>query len=679
MRRAALLLMSTALFSEASAALAADPEVLIEASSLLGSTTPERGGWRSVLVRLQNPGTGPVQGNIEVDARVPWMRGSEALSTRLPFSLAAGASVRLEAPTRGFGGAEASIRVRALDAEGRLLGETGLLPQHPADALVLHLETPSRVAPVLRGLPFTSRRGPIYAGRPRTCAIGVTSAPLDNASGDPLLPARPAGYAESTLVLGSAQSLLRLEDAERAALASWVLAGGALAVYLDRPEDLQTPMLRALAGGDLRQIGAAPELAASTIFIVPTDEADQNPASPTPLRSLRLAPSAQTEGKLTGYEGANLRATEWGASASYGLGEVHLLAFDPNDPAVASDPWTHYKLADLVRHAFDREPLAVLRQSGQSPDALIVDGVRRELDPNQATRWTIVVSAVILLLYAVLAGPLAFYLAARRGKPLRALFQLPLWSAATFGAIVLLGILGKGVSGKARRLALVEAGAGATQGAALLFRGFYAASSHDLVVRATRREHVLDLAGLADDVPRTLAVDLEGPRLLGLRTRPWQTLLIREEGFFDLSGGISMVPSGNDLVVHNRAARDLIGVIVKPAGSDARYIPRIRDGEGFLVSKGRPLTLGFPSAPMAPSIPLGADSFASTLDSDFPGLGKVWSAIEPAVSGGGEWWPPDVPVLIGALDGGQGTLTDSGLLVDYDRLLVRVVGTGGVL
>ena len=52
-------------------------------------------------------------------------------------------------------------------------------------------------------------------------------------------------------------------------------------------------------------------------------------------------------------------------------------------------------------------------------------------------------------------------------------------------------------------------------------------------------------------------------------------------------------------------------------------------------------------------------------------------ALEPALVGDTEWWPPDTPVLIGALDGGEGKMNDSGLRVDYDRVLVRVVGTGG--
>src|SRR4030095_14005527 len=105
--------------------------------------------------------------------------------------------------------------------------------------------------------------------------------------------------------------------------------------------------------------------------------------------------------------------------------------------------------------------------------------VRRELDPNEGTRWTIVVSALLLLAYAGLAGPLNFYLARRAGQPLRALSRLPLWSGAALCLVVVLGLLGRGVSGRARRLSLIEAGAGMTRAVATRFRGLYASSARE--------------------------------------------------------------------------------------------------------------------------------------------------------------------------------------------------------
>jgi hypothetical protein len=123
----------------------------------------------------------------------------------------------------------------------------------------------------------------------------------------------------------------------------------------------------------------------------------------------------------------------------------------------------------------------------------------------------------------------------------------------------------------------------------------------------------------------------------------------------------------------------LLGVVVRTASGDATYFPRIRDGASARASEGSPLgTLGSPSAAASTAVPLDAARFSSTIDHDHPGLGRAWAALEPAFASDTEWWPADVPVVLGALDGGEGKLSDSGLLVDYDRVLVRVVGEGGV-
>src|SRR5205814_553850 len=122
--------------------------------------------------------------------------------------------------------------------------------------------------------------------------------------------------------------------------------------------------------------------------------------------------------------------------------------------------WTHQKLADLTRHAWDRDAAIALPYAESTLDESRLALVRRELDPNQGTRWTIVVSALLLLAYAGLAGPLNFYLARRAGKPLRALIRLPMASGVALALVVALGMGGRGISGRARRLTLVEAGAG---------------------------------------------------------------------------------------------------------------------------------------------------------------------------------------------------------------------------
>lgn len=679
LRRVALGSCLCALSLSAGHARANGSSLLLEAAPLLGPSVPDDGGWRSVRVRIENSSNQLLSGSLQIETRSGFARGAPELTTVLPFAVAGKGHVSLEAPTHGVAGAGgAQIRIRAQNAQGEVLAESMLTSVNPSDAVLLDLTNPSRLAPLLRNRPFPSRRGAPYGTRARLAQISVAAASQDPASGDLILPEFAGGYAAATLVVGTGRELSRLSDAEQSALANWVLSGGALAVYVDRPEDFARPLIEALAGGRPVRSKAPEALARTELFAVPSDEAEASRSSPVPPKLVRVAPSSETVKHLIGYQGGNLRDTAWGASASYGLGELHLLAFDPRDTATLGDVWTRHKLVALVDHAYARETGAAVRHSTSLPGELSLDGIRRELDPNQATRWTIVVSALLLLGYAALAGPLNFYLASRKGRPLRALWQLPLWSLATLSIIMLLGLFGKGLSGRARRLTLLDTGAGLSRAAAVRFRGFYAASSRELTVRATRREHVLDLGSVSLDMARQLLVDGDGARLTGLRTKPWQTVMVREDGFAELGAGVSVVTQNGELIVRNRTGRDLIGVVVRLANGEATYLSRVHDGKAARASEGTPLgTLGYASAAGATSVPLDAGRFASTLDHDFPGLGRAWAAIEPAFASDTEWWPADVPVLLCALDGGEGKLTDSGLAVDYDRVLVRVVGEGG--
>ncbi|MGC4086468.1 MAG: hypothetical protein QM756_00965 [Polyangiaceae bacterium] len=655
------------------------PPLVLEATPLLGSSVPDDSGWRSLRVRIENPSNLPVSGSVVVDPRNGFSSTSNELSTRLPFALAGKGHVTFEAPTHSPGaGGGAQLRVRAQDSEGAVLAESVLTGANPADAVILDLTNPSRLAPLLRNVPFTSRRGLPYA-RSRSSQISVAAALEDAASGDLILPEFAAGYSPATLVIGSARELARMSESEQSALGNWVLSGGALALYIDRPEDFGRPLLDALVGGRTERASAPEALRHTQVFAVATDEPDTGRTTLPTQKLVRAAPSSETAKRLVGYQGGNLHETAFGAGASYGLGELHLLAFDPRDASMLADAWTRHKLVALVEHAYEREPHAVVHHSTAWPRELSIDGIRRELDPNQATRWTIVVSALILLAYAGLAGPLNFYLAARKGQPLRALWQLPLWSFVTLSLIMLLGLFGKGVSGRARRLTLYDGGAGLSRAAAVRFRGFYAASSRELDVRASRRDHLLDLGGPGVDMSRKLTIDADGPRLTGLRTKPWQTVMVREDGFGELAGGISVTTSNGDLLVKNRSSRDLLGVVVRAANGEATYFARIRDGQSARAADG--VALGnFGAAPSGSysAAPLESGRFSGTLDHDYPGLGRAWNALEPAFAADTEWWPSDVPVVLGALDGGEGKLSDSGMAVDYDRVLVRIVGEGGL-
>src|SRR5204862_3194331 len=104
------------------------------------------------------------------------------------------------------------------------------------------------------------------------------------------------------------------------------------------------------------------------------------------------SPSDPVAKTLTGYAGGNLHGSLYGASAAYGLGEVHLLAFDPTRKPGVDDPWVLTRIVDLARRAFDRRSSVVLPPGREDAGADLTP-VRKYLDPNEGARWAIGVAA----------------------------------------------------------------------------------------------------------------------------------------------------------------------------------------------------------------------------------------------------------------------------------------------
>jgi hypothetical protein len=335
-------------------------------------------------------------------------------------------------------------------------------------------------------------------------------------------------------------------------------------------------------------------------------------------------------------------------------------------------------LLDLVRHAAERR-VQIALSHGAQPLAEQVDSIRRVLDPNEGMRWAVVVSAVLLLLYALIAGPLNFHRATRNGRPLRALWHLPLWAAATLVLVVIAGVVAKGGKGRARHLTLVESGAGMTTAAATRFRAFFASSADTLTVQASGRDSVLDVAGDASSAERSLVVDRDGARLEDFVTRPWETMVVREDGFIQLGGGVTLARKGDsDVLVKNRLARDLVGALLwVPQDRTLRYFHRIADGAVVTATAGRRLPAPTSPHPAAGLHALGSYAFTPTVEQASAGLGEAWQALDSLVGPVVDWWPPDVPVLLAQVDGGEGRTSDAGLPLDVDRVLLRVVGYGG--
>jgi hypothetical protein len=656
----------------------------LEVSPVLGAASPAVDGWGELYLRLENTGDQALSGFLELHAE-PISRGAIRAgsgSTRAlawaPFAVAGKSRVSLLLPSHSLVTRVGEAKVVAVDAKGNELCSDRLTPVRTLDPLLFDLSEPSRIAVALNGAPMPIKRrayGYSYGG----ATLSVTMPQQNPTTGEPVLPDLAAGYASATVVLASGRTLSTLSPTARDALFSWLLAGGALAVVIDRPEDVQSPWLEALAGGHVRSTAVAHQLAQITQFAVRADGAGKAAPGGEPRIVLQSAqPSPELAATLFGLSGGNLRVSPWGESCSYGLGEVHLLAFNPDSELGANDAWARLKLVDLVRHAWERANVVALPHGEAGLDDSRVSGVRRVLDPNESTRWTVVVSALLLLIYAALAGPLNFFLAQRKGRPLHALLYLPIWAGLALASIVLLGILGKGVVGRARHLTLIEAGAGMARAAVTRFRGLYGSSAGDLTVRAARGS-VLDVVGDPDDITRDLLVDRDGLRLERFREKPWEVQVVREDGFLNLGAGVSLV-AGTDgaLTIKNRCARDLLSVVIKAPGQGIAYFPKIADGQTVDVQSGRWLGHFAPTTTASGSHALSVDSFRSDIEAHAKGIAAAWDALDTLAGKEVDWWPEDVPVLLGEVEGGEGKTQDSGLRLDMDRVLVRVIGYGGV-
>jgi len=660
----------------ATRAVRADSGLTLTAAPVLGPNSPSVDGWGQVSVRLENDGAVPLAGFVELRT-LGIGRGPARTLSRAPFAVPAKTRVTLLLPSHSLVLRAGESKVVAVDAHGDMLSDHPLPPLRALEPLLFDLNGSSRLAPVLSSQPVPIRR------RTASYAYGSSNlsvtTPLSNpTTGEAVLPDLAAGYASATLVLATGRELSALARPTLDALFSWVLAGGALALVIDRPEDLHSPWLEALSGGPVQSSAAPAGLSGVAEFAVPVDASSRSGGGGPPHIVLESAkPSSALASTFFGLRGANLRVSPWGESCSYGLGEVHFLAFNPNTELGASDPWLRLKIIDLVRHAWERASTVALPH-GQAPlDDSRGALVRRVLDPNEATRWTVIVSTLLLLIYAALAGPLNFYLAQRAGRPLRALAYLPLWALLALSTIVLLGILGKGVTGRARHLTLIEAGAGMARAAVTRFRGLYGARADDITVRAARGS-VLDVQGEPDDVTRDLLVDRDGLRLSRLREKPWEVQVVREDGFVNLGAGVSILRGeSGEFTIKNRALRDLLAVVVSAPGKGLYFFPQIADGASVTLGQGRAL------GPLTAVTPLGthllsSTSFHDAVEGRARGVGAAWEAIEALTGSDADWWPDDVPVLIGELEGGEGRSQDSGLRLDVDRVLVRVVGYGGV-
>lgn len=654
----------------------ADMGVSIVPMLSLNSTTLPW-GWTGVVVTISNSSASPARG--EVRAAIRQFGDKRNFEVSAPYAVPAGGAVAVKLPVEV--NAYGQIEVRAVDVTRGPIAAVTLQATEPQHVVLLDASGSQLKGGINDASVTTMYEEPSRGSRGGGSAtVGVVIPRTDPATGDPVLPDRAALYDVADAVLMRSDMLVKLAGAELEALAGFVLAGGTLAVAVTRPEDVRHPTLAAFAGGEIAQTAVSSEALRTAV---------------PPLAEIRpssgLAPGEEVGNALGGFRGGNLRGSAYGNSAPYGLGEVHLLAFDPTRKPALEDAWVQARMVDAARRAYDRRAHIVFRP-GAAGDQHSLTNVRKQLDPNEGSRWAIAAAAVLLLIYAVIAGPLNYSIAARKNKPLSALRILPILAAITFFLIVGIGMAAKGASGRARHLSLVEAGAGMSKASIRRYRGFFASSAKELTVRTTDATSVVRTAIVSEpgEVEDRLVVDREGARLENVSALPWQTLVMREDGIVSLGEGIAIAKKdAAEAIVKNRSGRDLRAALLRLPSGEVRYFPKIADGDVVESSAGREVgalpkerswvaQVGTTRTMGSMQIRgLGAYHIGAIVDEDAPGLGDAWLALENAAQNDTSWFLDDVPVLVAQMDGGEGRTSDSGLRLESDRLLVRVVGYGG--
>jgi len=649
----------------------------LDVKHVQGLDAPWVVGWNEAVVTLDNAdGTG-FRGEVAIDTSYDRHPDGRA-TVRIPVSLAAGESARLLIPfhlnagifpnvvlraagegevasqalnmTRAIEGVATIVEIQGKDARGSKLVEvpatTGGSSAFDEDE---KMPPPHHPTPMHPG-----KHGPAIApptGSYTSLAVAqVSTVQVARESGDPILPDISGGWSGAVLVVAPSDILARMQGRAFDSIEHWVLAGGTIAIAVTREEDLRNDKLKALLGGEARM----------------TSESGAATAS---------------------FTGANLtrgdvsKDGDDGDYVAHGLGQVWLLRRDPwartFDP---KSPRTIYGLWDQSR---TRRAATISLPAGTGLRWQDDDRVRKFLDPNHGFRPSLGIAAVLVVIYALLVGPLAFSRARKLGKPLAVLRATPLLALGLFVLLVGLGKLGKGFRGRARRLSVIEVAGGAHQGSATTFHAFYVADPNVVEVVAKRPvDMVHSVEPFAEGDP--IELDRGSIAVRAVRAHPWQTIVVAEEGARDVQGGITLEGNGPRLTLINKTAWTLEHLVLHPettAGTPARsrYFAKVGPGETVVARDGlavdrriRPLPYHFvPGAGGGEPLIKQDDPSSDALDA-LDALVTAWAgASYPA----GEAIPYSSPVATAIVRASGDKI--SGLSVEREAILIRVVGLGG--
>ena len=581
---------------------------------VLGTEATGYQGWTEIATQV-HASSGPFDGEVSAEVSRYGSDGPTVL-VRQPVHVDANRSetflVPLQVQSRGGGSVEIVLRDRA----GQVVQRDYVNANGGvAGPLVATLDGTFAAARIKNSALQTSNlsRSSAYDTSPR---LQVSGAELDPTTRRPILPTRTTTYHSVTVAVASGDTLTSMTPTELEALSTWVRSGGALVV-------LHAP-------------GAA---------VAPW-----------------LGPDGPREKRLP-----------------VGAGAMHFLSTSelPAKGVVAThnDAWVEERVVAITSERWNSHRSALPLGSGSAVVGAH-EALRRELDPNEGFRPALGFAALALVRYAALVGPLAFAYARRRKRPFLPMLTTPALSLGAFVTVVGVGFATKGVHGRATHLSYVELQSGEQTGTVRNFRAFYTTDQRDLTVAPMARASVLD--GARDDSAQgTFVVRGDGSgSLQGVRTMPWQSLLVREDGLLDVAkGGITLEDDGSEIAVVNRSGRDLADVLVFRNGSTWHFA-KVAAGER-VTTAGRGASSGGASSHSNADDGNGPKSFVQInwygLRTSLAGGERIadqWASVESSMGYGHDWSGGSDTFLLARMEGGASE--DSGLPVKKSTTLVRV-------
>lgn len=594
----------------------------LEVGSVLGEVRSEN----ELLVRIRNPERREIHGTIAIEDRSPIPH----VLARTPFVAAPAASSFVKVPlaTPAYGTELVAV---ARDEAGREVGRA--IESSRGSGNFVLLELPPKDTKLL---PFhIDPRGSAALRRIGGNAT-ITTAPADETTGAHILPDRPSSYAHVAIVVAPASELESLAGADRDVLVGWVKGGGALAIAVREPADLARPVLVSLVGAGVQ---AAP-------FERRTPDQEELEEKEDEDGSVSAATPA-VQAKLSGFAGGRLRRSRFGAVADVGLGNVHLLAIDPWSKEANGDRWVQTQIVDVVAD----EPARTAIGHTSLDDGFYSEPIIRALDANDSFRLALAIATLILVLYAIVVGPILFRRLAKRGPVLAPYRWTVMASAATFTAVVVIGLVAKGGFGsRSRGLALVEVASGEPLGVLRSYRSFYGSSGQVISIAAHAPR-----SAFAEPSVRgaTVATSATGASTLEhVAVRPWETVVVREDATITIGQGITITQEGVDLVVTNRSGIRIRDAIISSAELGCLGLGTIDDG--------------------ARASSHGASRLEDTICSDEKKLPPAWRAFHSAFVGRPARASLGRPTLLGELE--SPVVPEPGFRSDRHDVLVRVVG-----